>query len=350
MKKKNRKAKIVYRLPRGSKSRSETQRAFEHVLGLIESAKVRAYQSVNRELIDLYWQVGQYINRKTRIEGWGKSTVCALAAFIRKRCPGIQGFSESNLWRMRQFYDTYAELPKLAALLRVLNWTQNLLILGKSKSTEERQFYLRICSREKWSSRELEHQMNGSLFERTVLSPPKASAVLKQSYPKATKIFKDSYLFDFLNLPQSHDESDLHRGLVKNLKKFILELGRDFVFVGEEYPLQVGNKDYYLDLLFFHRELQCLVAIELKTNEFQPEHLGKLGFYLEALDRKVRKAHERPSIGVLLCATKDNEVVEFALSRSISPTLIAEYQTQMPDKDILKEKLHEFYKLAQLPA
>ncbi len=162
-------------------------------------------------------------------------------------------------------------------------------------------------------------------------------------------MFKDSYLLDFLDLPEGHSEGDLQRGLVANLKKFLIELGRDFAFVGEQYLLQVGGRDFRLDLLFFHRELQCLVAIELKIEEFQPEHLGKLEFYLEALDRDIRKPHERPSIGVLLCATKDSEVVEYALSRSASPALIAEYQTQLPDRTLLLRKLHEFYELAQSP-
>ena len=160
-------------------------------------------------------------------------------------------------------------------------------------------------------------------------------------------IFKDTYLLDFLDLPEKHDEADLQHALIANLRRFLLELGRDFSFVGEQYLLQVGGKDFRLDLLFYHRELQCLVAVELKVDEFKPEYLGQLEFYLEALDRDVRKPHERPSIGVLLCATKDNEVVEYALSRSLSPTLIAEYQTQLPDKELLQTKLHEFYLLSQ---
>jgi predicted nuclease of restriction endonuclease-like (RecB) superfamily len=208
---------------------------------------------------------------------------------------------------------------------------------------------LRLAVREKWGSRELERQLNGALFERAVLDPPKVSALLTQIHPAAEAAFKDTYLLDFLDLPEGHSESDLQRGLVANLKKFLIELGRDFAFVGEQYLLQVGGRDFRLDLLFYHRELQCLVAFDLKIEEFQPEHLGKLEFYLEALDRDMRKPRERPSIGVLLCATKDDEVVEYALSRSVSPALIAEYQTHLPDKKLLQRKLHEFYQLA-LPA
>jgi hypothetical protein len=177
----------------------------------------------------------------------------------------------------------------------------------------------------------------------TTLNPAKVSAVLSQIHPDALNVFKDSYLVEFLDLAQGHAEADLHQGLLTKLKNFLIELGRDFCFVGSEYPLQVGGRDFALDLLFFHRGLNCLVAIELKVGRFEPEYLGKLGFYLEALDRDVKKAHEQPAIGVLLCASKDGEVVEYALSRSLSPALIAEYQTQLPDKALLQAKLHEFY-------
>ena len=230
--------------------------------------------------------------------------------------------------------------------MRELSWTHNLLILGKCKLPEEREFYLRLAVREKWAKRELERQLNGALFERVILAPPKVSPLVRQIHSAAETVFRDTYLLDFLELPEGHSESDLQSGLVANLKKFLIELGRDFAFVGEQYLLQVGGKDFRLDLLFYHRALQCLVAFDLKIEEFQPEHLGKLEFYLEALDRDVRKPHERPSIGVLLCATKDSEVVEYALSRSASPALIAEYQTRLPDKKLLQRKLHEFYQLA----
>jgi hypothetical protein len=169
-------------------------------------------------------------------------------------------------------------------------------------------------------------------------------------HPDAATIFKDTYLLEFLDLPPEHSEADLQRGLVEKLKQFLIELGRDFCFVGSHYPLQVGGRDFEIDLLFFNRALNCLVAFELKIEEFQPAHLGQLEFYLEALDRDVRKPHEGPSIGVLLCATKDHEVVEYALSRVASPALVAEYQTRLPDKKLLQSKLHEFYELAQAQA
>jgi len=237
-------------------------------------------------------------------------------------------------------------LPKLAALLRELPWTHNLLIMSRSKRDKEREFYLKICGRERWNKCELQRQLNGALFERVVLSPVKLSPLVTELHPDAASIFKDSYFVEFLNLPGPHAEADLHRGLVARLKEFLIELGRDFCYVGSHYPVQVGGKDFELDLLFFNRALNCLVAVELKVEEFQPEQLGKLNFYLEALDRKVRKPHEGPSIGVLLCATKNQEVVDFALSRSLSPALVAEYQTRLPEKTLLQAKLHEFYELA----
>ncbi len=176
---------------------------------------------------------------------------------------------------------------------------------------------------------------------------PHFDAVALETHPDAADLFKDTYLLEFLDLPPKHSEFDLERALVEQLKQFLIELGRDFCFVGSQYPLQVGGRDFALDLLFFNRALNCLVAFELKIDEFQPEHLGKLEFYLEALDRDVKKPHEQPSIGVLLCATKDQEVVEYALSRAVSPALVSEYQTRLPDKKLLQRKLHEFYELAQ---
>ena len=321
--------------------------SFAEVVGLIQQARQRAFQAVNSEIIDLYWQVGEIISRKLETATWGEGVVDQLARYIARKHPNIKGFTRRSLFRMRQFYETYRREKKLAPLVRQVSWTHNLLILSRCKRPEEREFYLRLCLREHWGKRELERQLAGALFERTVLSPPKVSPPVAQLHPAAESLFKDTYLLDFLDLPDRHSEADLQQALTANLRRFLLELGRDFSFVGEQYLLQVGGKDFHLDLLFYHRELQCLVAFELKIDEFQPAYLGQLEFYLEALDRDVRKPHERPSIGVLLCATKDNEVVEYALSRALSPTLIAEYQTRLPDKRLLQAKLHEFYELAQ---
>ena len=317
--------------------------AFHEVTNLIEVARQKAFQAINTALIDLYWHVGETISRKIKSAEWGDGVVDQLAAYIAQTQPGLRGFTRRNLFRMRQFYEAYRNDENLSPLVRQLSWTHNLIILSQSKHSEEREFYLRQSIQENWGKRELERQFKTALFERTVLNPPKVSPLVTQTYPTGMNIFKDAYMVDFLGLPDGHTEADLHRGLVSQLKNFLIELGRDFCFVGSEYPLQVGGRDFALDLLLFHRGLNCLVAIELKVGRFEPEYLGKLAFYLEALDRDVRKSHEHPAIGVLLCASKDDEVVEYSLSRTLSPALIAEYQTQLPDKKLLREKLHEFY-------
>ena len=316
---------------------------FAQVLALIQAARGRAYQAVNTALIDLYSQIGEHISRKIAAAEWGDGVVDQLAAYIAKTQPGLRGFTRRNLFRMRQFYDTYQGDEKVSALLTQLPWTHNLIILNQSKRAEERGFYLRMATQEKWTSRELERQFKTALFERVVLNPTKVSSAVRQSHPQALQVFKDAYVVEFLDLPVGHSELDLHRGLLARLKAFLIELGRDFCFVGSEFPVQVGGRDFALDLLFFHRGLNCLVAIELKVGRFEPEYLGKLSFYLEALDRDIRKPHENPAIGVLLCASKDDEVVEYALSRTASPALIAAYETQLPDKALLQSKLHEFY-------
>jgi predicted nuclease of restriction endonuclease-like (RecB) superfamily len=214
---------------------------------------------------------------------------------------------------------------------------------GTSKRPEEREFYMRAAIQERWSKRELERQFDSALFARVVLRPPKVSPVCDKPTRKPSASSRTLTAWNFLGLPVVHAETDLHRALLDKLKAFLIELGRDFCFIGSEYALQVGGRDFALDLLFFHRGLNCLVAIELKVSEFEPEYLGKLNYYLEALDRDVRKVHEQPAISMLLCASKNDEVVECALSRSLSPALIAEYQTQLPDKKLLQSKLQELY-------
>lgn len=318
---------------------------FDEVIALIHSARQHAVQAVNTRLIELYWQVGAYISRKIEKAEWGDAVVSQLAEHLARTQPGLRGFTRSNLFRMRQFYEIYRGDEKVAPLVRQLSWSHNLIIFSQSKRPEEREFYLHMAAQEKWSKRDLERHFKSALFERSVTQPAKASAVLKQTQPAALDVFRDAYMLEFLELPAGHAEADLHRGLLQRLKAFLSELGRDFCFVGSEYPLQVGGRDFALDLLFFHRGLNCLVAIELKVGRFEPEYLGKLGFYLEALDQSERKHHENPAIGVLLCASKDDEVVEYALNRSLSPALIAEYQTRLPDKQLLQAKLQEFYAL-----
>ena len=246
---------------------------------------------------------------------------------------------------MKQFYETYKDDEKLSTLSRELSWSNNCIIFSREKTSEEREFYLKIAKNERYSARELERQIDSSLFERVAISDTKKALGLIPSGENLNFI-RDNYMLEFLSLPEGFKEKDLRKQIVSNLKQFILEFGKDFVFVGEEYRVQVGNEDFYIDLVFFHRELSCLVAFELKIDKFKPEYIGKMDFYLEALDRDVKKIKENPSIGVILCADKDDDVVEYALSRNISPTLVAEYKTKLIDKNILRRKLHEFYELA----
>lgn len=305
---------------------------FENVVLMIKQAQIRAYSFINRELIDLYYSIGKYISEKVSASDWGKGVVKQLAEYI-------SGFSDKNLWRMKQFYETYKDDLKLSPLVRELSWTNNLIIFSRTKSADECEFYIQKTLKEKYTKRELERQIDANLYESFRENKLIVSSGIEQIAGNPHEFFKDSYTLEFLGLPAKHDEKDLRNALVKNMKRFILELGKDFIFIDEEYRIQVGNSDFFIDLLFYHRELQCLVAFELKTEKFKPEHLGQLNFYLEALDRDVKKEKENPSIGILLCRDKDNEVVEYVLSRTLSPAMVAEYKLHLPDKNLLQEKI-----------
>ena len=319
---------------------------FEEVLQRIRQTRQKVFAQANTALIDLYWQIGETISDKVDRSGWGKGVVSELARYIARTAPEIKGFSDKNLWRMKQFYETYRDSPKLAPLVRVLPWTHNTIIFSRCKKPEEREYYLRLATIEKLTKRELERQIDSAHFERS-LTTAKLSPVARELHPAADLVFRDSYVLEFLGLPETHDEADLQVALIRHMKAFVLELGRDFIFVDEQFRLQVGNQDFFVDLLFFHRGLSALVAFELKIGKFSPQDLGQLNFYLEALDRDVKKPHENPSIGILLCRDKDDEVVEYALSRHLSPTLIAQYQLQLPDKKLLQAKLHELFEQAR---
>ncbi len=313
---------------------------FSEVLQHIQQARHKIFSQANTALIDLYWQIGLTISHKVQSEAWGKGVVTELAQYIAHNAPDVKGFSDKNLWRMKQFYETYQADEKLSTLVRDLPWTHNTIIFSRCKSAEERTYYLTIARSDRLSKRDLERQIDAAQFERSLISA-KLSPLARELHPDIQQTFKDQYVLEFLGLPETHSENDLQTALIQHMKAFILELGRDFVFMGEQFRLQVGNQDFYIDLLFYHCGLSALVAFELKIGKFSPEHMGQLNFYLEALDRDVKKPHENPSIGVLLCRDKDDEVVEYALSRNLSPTLIAQYQLQLPDKKLIQAKLHE---------
>lgn len=318
----------------------ELQAHFTHITQLIAKAKERAYQAVNQELVTLYWHIGEYVSAQVQAKAWGKSVVQELADFIQRSEPNIKGFSSQNIWRMKQFYETYKDNEKLATLWRELSWSHHKLILP-CKTEEEQAFYLTFSVKEKWTVRELERQINASYFERVMLGNTKLATLSRVLPQEITNTFKDTYVLELLHLPEQHHEKDVRKAIAQNITKFLLEFGRDFAFMGEEYPLQVGNQDFAIDLVFYNRSLNCMVAIELKREIFKPAHLGQLNFYLEALDRDIRKPHENPSIGILLCKGKDGAVVEYALSRTLSPTLVADYQTKLPNKALLKAKWEE---------
>lgn len=366
---------------------------FENIIRLIYEARNRAFSKVNTELIMLYFSVGKIVSEKISKGLWGDNTVEELAAFINNKIHGLRGFSRRGLYRMMQFHETYNEesecfkawvnskpiivsavptqiqnidlldntivptMPTqiqnqdaiysqfITMVLTQIPWSSHLEIISGAKSTEEKLFYLLTSTKEKWSMRELRRQIRSAAFERTMMANKIVSSVSKK-LPQG--IFRDPYIFEFLDLPKGYSEADLQKALSLNLKNFILEIGKTFTYMGEEYRLQVGNKDYNTDLLFYHRELKCLVMMELKIEEFQPEFLGKLDFYLEALDRDVKRPDENPSIGVLLCKGKDSEVVEYAMARNISPAMIVDYETKLIDKKLLTEKLNELAEFLKL--
>lgn len=337
-----------YGLPFGIMSKEinkNEERQFDEIVEMILSAKKKAIQAVNSEMLELYWNVGKYLSEKLESSDWGEKTVKKLANFVSKNHPELKGFGVTNLYRMRQFHESYRGHAIVAALRQQLSWTHHRMIFAHCKSIEEKEFYLRLAIKEKLSTRELERQIDSGYFERSMLSAEKLK--LSKLPEEAYSIIKDTYTFEFLDLPKGHSEKDLRKGLVHCLKEFLLELGSDFTFMGEEYRLQVGNSDFFVDLLFFHRELNCIIAFELKIEKFKPGHLGQLQFYLEALDRDVRKEHENPSIGILLCSSKDDAVVEYALSRSLTPTMVAEYETKLLPKKLLQQKLSEFYSMSE---
>lgn len=310
---------------------------------IIEDSKQNALRKVNEELILMYWRVGECLSRESENSMFGDSYIESVAKEIQQAFPGIKGFNRRGLYRMKQFFETYRDDEFVSAVLTQISWTNHLAIMSKSKTAEERRFYINLCIKESYSSRELERQIDSGYYERYMLSKEK---LLPEPLTKLKENpFLDSYVIEFLDLPKNFRETDLKKGLIQNMKDFILEVGKDFTFIDEEYRVQVGGEDFRVDLLFFHRGLQCLVAIELKIGKFKPEYISKMDFYLEALDRQKKKENENPSVGMILCASKDDEVVEYAMSRTMSPMMVAEYKLQLPDKSILQKKLQELINL-----
>ncbi len=320
--------------------------AVGNLIQIISQSRQNALKKVNEELIQMYWKVGEYLSVESKKVSFGDAYIDTVAKEIQNAFPGIKGFNRRGLYRMKKFYETYADDEFVTTLLSQISWSNHLAIISKAKTPEERHFYITLCIKENYSARELSRQIDSGYYERYMLSKekllPEPIEGLKENP------FLDSYVIEFLDLPSNFKERDLRNGLIRNMKDFILEVGRDFTFIDEEFRVQVGGEDYKIDLLFFHRGLQCLVAFELKIGKFKPEYISKMDFYLEALDRQKKKENENPSVGMILCASKDDEVVEYAMSRTLSPMMVAEYQLQLPDKNVLQKKLQELINMPLL--
>ena len=294
------------------------------LIHIIEESRQNALKKVNEELIKMYWKVGEFLSKETEHASYGDAYIDEISREIQETFPGIKGFNRRGLYRMKKFYETYKDNEIVTPLVTQISWTNHLLIMSGCKTDEEREFYIRLCIKENYSKRQLERQLDSGYYERYMLSK---ETLLPESVKKlGENPFLDSYVMEFLDLPNEFHENDLRKALIRNMKDFILELGKDFTFIDEEYKVQVGGDDFRIDLLFYHRGLQCLVAIELKIGKFKPEYISKLDFYLEALDRQVKKENENPSVGLLLCAAKNDEVVEYAMSRTMSPMLVSQYR------------------------
>ncbi len=378
---------------------------FEQVHSIIHLHRSRALQVVNNESLFICWNVGQYVSHKIMSSEWGSKIVTQLSEYLRTKDPSLKGYSRRNIYNMVSFFETYSSpqflqllsslktgnqfvqketaqlysignqankfmqtdsaqlglnnnqlneivqtdsaqfknLLNIPKILLSVNWSMHLEIINKCKLPEEKIFYMLYAQRENFNYRELQRAIKTNVYTHILKHESNQSKGMQMTYPESNYLFRDVAYLDFLGLPQRHSEKRLQKSILENMKDFIAELGKDFLFMGQEYPLQVGNKTFKIDLLFFHRALQCLVAIELKTTEFEPAFMGQLEFYLEALDKDLKRSNENPSIGILLCKETNREVVKYALNRSLSPTMIARYERELIPKEVLQKSLNDFF-------
>ena len=368
------------------------EQQFGEIINIILQHKSNASRAVNEELLLTAWHVGGYVSAKLKSEEWGSKVVSQLSEYIRSQRPDIKGYSKRNIYNMVMFYDEYSSETFIATIRQYLNTefvqpktaqieasdhkqkipvivqpktaqfvqpaigqmpkileltslTNHIEILCRCKSDEERLFYILYANKEHLVKRELQRCISNQTYAGLLGSKDNMSKGLLERYPNAPVMFKDTLFVDFLNLPKKHSETKLKNGLIEHMKQFILELGKDFIFMDQEYRLNIGTSTFKADLLFFHRGLQALVAVELKKTKFHPRDLGQLEFYLEALDRDVKRSNENPSIGIILCPEADRVVVEYAMSRSMSPTMIAEYKRILIPKERMQQQLNEFCNL-----
>lgn len=368
------------------------EQQFGEIINIILQHKSNASRAVNEELLLTAWHVGGYVSAKLKSEEWGSKVVSQLSEYIRSQRPDIKGYSKRNIYNMVMFYDEYSSETFIATIRQYLNTefvqpktaqieasdhkqkipvivqpktaqfvqpaigqmpkileltslTNHIEILCRCKSDEERLFYILYANKEHLVKRELQRCISNQSYAGLLGSKDNMSKGLLERYPNAPVMFKDTLFVDFLNLPKKHSETKLKNGLIEHMKQFILELGKDFIFMDQEYRLNIGTSTFKADLLFFHRGLQALVAVELKKTKFHPRDLGQLEFYLEALDRDVKRSNENPSIGIILCPEADRVVVEYAMSRSMSPTMIAEYKRILIPQERMQQQLNEFCNL-----
>lgn len=371
---------------------SSQEQQFAEVVDIIVQHRSKALRAVNEELLLTAWHVGRYVSAKLKSEEWGSKVVTQLSEYIRSQRPDIKGFGRSSIYNMVLFYDEYSSVafsatvekylnsefvqprigqietpqstqevavivqpetaqtiqPKtgqMPKILELITLTNHIEILCRCKSNEERLFYILYANKEHLVKRELQRCISNQTYSALLSSKNNMSKGLLNAYPSASIMFKDTLFIDFLNLPKKHSESKLKNGLIEHMKQFILELGKDFIFMDQEYRLNIGASTFKADLLFFHRGLQALVAVELKKAKFHPRDLGQLEFYLEALDRDMKRSNENPSIGIILCPEADRIVVEYAMSRSMSPTMIAEYKRILVPQERMQQQLNEFCNL-----
>lgn len=306
----------------------------------IRLAQYNALKAVNKELIALYWDIGQMIVNRQEREGWGKSVVKTLSADLQKEFPGVQGYSVQNLWYMRQFYMEYQDNTKLQPMVGEISWAKHIIIMGRCKDLFEREFYIRMTKRMGWTKDVLIHQIDNKTYEKTLLNQTNFSKALPEKIKDQAKLaVKDEYTFDFLELGDEHSEIELERAIINKINRFLIEMGGAFTFVGNQYRLEIDGREFFIDILLYHRRLKCLVAIELKTGDFKPEHTGKMQFYLAALDSIVKEKGENPSIGIILCRQKSRTIVEYALRESRKPIGVAKYQILTKLPQFLKNEL-----------
>ena len=305
----------------------------------IHSAQYEALKAVNKELIALYWDIGRMIKERQKGNTWGKAVVEQLASDLRKEFPAMQGFSARNIWYMRDFYVTYANNQKLQPLVAEISWTKHIIILAQCKDDLEREYYIRMAKRMGWTKNVLIHQIENQSYEKTLLNQTNFNKALPAPIKHQAKLaVKDEYTFDFLELGEKHSEMELERELIAKVNRFLVEMGGAFAFMGNQFRLEIEGEEYFIDILLYHRRLKCMVAVELKIGKFLPEHVGKMQFYLAALDSTVREKGENPSIGIILCKEKNRTVVEYALKVSNKPIAVANYRiTQTLPKNLQKE-------------